>query len=64
MGSLNLPQAGLVYLDTDAIIYSVEKIAPYSALLSPLWQAAQSAICNLQRGGNRRGRGGRRGRNR
>src|SRR5215210_859173 len=42
MGALNLPQAGLVYLDTDAIIYSIEKIAPYAALLHPLWQAAQA----------------------
>lgn len=40
MGSLALPAAGLVYLDTDALIYSVEKIAPYAALLQPLWEAA------------------------
>jgi hypothetical protein len=30
MGSLTLPAAGTVYLDTDAIIYSVEKIDPYA----------------------------------
>ena len=41
MGSLTLPTAGLVYLDTDAIIYSVEQIAPYWSLLQPLWEAAQ-----------------------
>ena len=41
MGSLTLPTAGLVYLDTDAIIYSVEQIAPYWPLLQPLWEAAQ-----------------------
>ncbi|MEI8165151.1 MAG: hypothetical protein WCG26_02195 [Chloroflexales bacterium] len=29
MGTLALPTSGLVYLDTDALIYSVEKIAPY-----------------------------------
>jgi predicted nucleic acid-binding protein len=37
-----LPAAGAVYLDTDAIIYSVEKIAPYWLLLQPLWLAAQA----------------------
>jgi hypothetical protein len=36
MGSLTLPSAGAVYLDTDAIIYSVEKIDPYATLLQPL----------------------------
>ena len=40
MGQLALPAAGLVYLDTDALIYSVEKIVPYAALLQPLWDAA------------------------
>jgi predicted nucleic acid-binding protein len=30
-----------VYFDTDALIYSVEKIAPYDALLLPIWQAAR-----------------------
>lgn len=40
MGQLALPSAGLVYLDTDALIYSVEKITPYAALLQPLWDAA------------------------
>jgi len=40
VGQLALPAAGLVYLDTDALIYSVEKIVPYAALLQPLWDAA------------------------
>lgn len=40
MGQLALPAAGFVYLDTDALIYSVEKIVPYAALLQPLWDAA------------------------
>ncbi len=42
MGELTLPTSGLVYLDTDVIIYSVEKIEPYWSLLQPMWQAAQS----------------------
>lgn len=41
MGSLRLPPAGLVYLDTQSIIYSVEAHAVYWPLLQPLWQAAQ-----------------------
>jgi predicted nucleic acid-binding protein len=44
MGALTLPTSGAVYLDTDAIIYSVEKIAPYWAILEPLWSAAQSGL--------------------
>lgn len=42
MGSLTLPTHGAVYLDTNAIIYSVEKIAPYDGLLLPVWTAARS----------------------
>lgn len=42
MGQLTLPTSGSVYLDTDVIIYSVEKIEPYWSLLQPLWQAAQT----------------------
>lgn len=42
MGQLALPTGGLVCLDADAVIYSVEKISPYDNLLAPLWQAARS----------------------
>ena len=42
MGRLILPESGFVYLDANAIIYSVEKIEPYRTLLQPLWIAAQS----------------------
>ncbi len=42
MGSLTLPESGLVYLDTSPIIYAVEKIPPYDALLQPLWAQAQT----------------------
>lgn len=36
-----LPASGTVYLDADALIYTVERIAPYWTLLEPLWHAAQ-----------------------
>jgi len=40
MGELMLPNSGSVYVDANVIIYSVEKIDPYSTMLQPLWQAA------------------------
>jgi predicted nucleic acid-binding protein len=41
MGSLILPTAGLVYVDANAVIYSVEKHPVYGPLLEPVWQAAR-----------------------
>lgn len=41
MGSLSVPASGLVYVDTNTVIYAVERIEPYRTLLEPLWQAAQ-----------------------
>ena len=42
MGPLSLPASGLVYLDANPIIYTVEKHPVYGPLLQPLWQAAQA----------------------
>ncbi len=42
MGTLTIPSAGMVYLDTNSVIYSVEKHPVYAALLLPVWQAARS----------------------
>lgn len=46
MGSLTLPKAssGSIYLDTDALIYSVERVPQYWPLLEPLWSALQSRL--------------------
>lgn len=33
MGQLTLPDAGLIYLDANCLIYSVEHIEPYDLLL-------------------------------
>ncbi len=41
MGTLTL-SAGTIYLDTVAIIYSVEKHADYYPLMQPLWQALKA----------------------
>lgn len=42
MGSLTLPAAGLVCLDANAFIYTVEKHPVYGPLLHPLWTAAKA----------------------
>jgi predicted nucleic acid-binding protein len=42
VGTLTLPGSGLVYLDANPIIYTVEKHPLYGPLLQPLWQAAQA----------------------
>lgn len=40
MGSLTLPPSGVVYLDAQAIIYTVEEHPQYAPLLDDLWQAS------------------------
>jgi hypothetical protein len=40
MGSLVLPASGIVYLDANCFIYSVERIDPYQAILDALWRTA------------------------
>lgn len=47
MGSLTVPCAGLVYLDANAVIYSVEKHSLYWPLLEPLWQAAKGKTIEI-----------------
>ncbi len=42
MGPLRLPSHGAIYLDTSAIIYSVERNEPYLTLLAPVWQQAEA----------------------
>ena len=42
MGPLTLPDSGTVYLDSSGLIYSVERIQPYHALLEPIWRQAHA----------------------
>jgi predicted nucleic acid-binding protein len=42
VGSLSLPASGLVYLDANSLIYTVEKHPIYGPLLQPLWVAARA----------------------
>ncbi len=42
MGTITLPSSGSIYLDTSAVIYSVERNEPYLTLLAPAWQQAEA----------------------
>jgi hypothetical protein len=42
MGSLTLPGAGVIYLDTPPFIYTVEKHKDFYPMLEPLWVASES----------------------
>lgn len=51
MGALTPPTGAEVYLDANSIIYSVERVAPYLALLQPLWDGARAGswrICTSE----------------
>ncbi len=47
MGTLILPASGSVYIDANAVIYSVERIEPYHGLLIPMWEEARSGRFSL-----------------
>ena len=47
MGSLTLPAGGSVYVDANAVIYSIERIEPYRELLAPMWQEARAGRFTL-----------------
>ena len=47
MGPVRLPTTGIVYLDTQAVIYSVEKHPKYAHALRPLWVAAKGGSLRL-----------------
>ena len=47
MGPLILPTSGPVYIDANAIIYSVERIEPYHELLAPMWEEARAGRFTL-----------------
>ena len=42
MGSLSLPASGTIYVDTQVIIYSVERHPVYLPLIEPIWHAARA----------------------
>jgi predicted nucleic acid-binding protein len=40
LGPLTLPTSGIVYVDSNVIIYSVDRHQIYAPLLDPLWDAS------------------------
>lgn len=38
MGSVILPPGGMVYVDANILIYTVERVAPFAQMLDPFWQ--------------------------
>jgi predicted nucleic acid-binding protein len=42
LGSLILPESGLVYVDSQVLIYTVERFPRYIDALLPLWQASRA----------------------
>ena len=47
MEPLTLPTGGAVYIDANAIIYSVERVEPYRSLLAPMWEEAKAGRFTL-----------------
>ena len=47
MEPLILPPGGSVYVDANAIIYSVERVEPYSSLLTPMWEESRAGRFTL-----------------
>lgn len=47
MGQIKLPASGAVYVDTNAVIYQVERIEPYLAASVPLWDALDAGLVRI-----------------
>jgi len=43
VGPLTVPPAGFAYVDANAFVYTVERIAPYRALLDPFWRDVRAS---------------------
>ncbi len=47
MGALSLPQGGVVYVDTQILVYTVESHSKYAPALLPLWTAAREGTIQI-----------------
>jgi predicted nucleic acid-binding protein len=47
MGSLTLPTSGVVYVDTQVLVYTIERHPRYAPLLRPLWKVAQARTIDV-----------------
>ena len=43
MGPLTVPSGGPAYLDANAFIYTVERMAPYHTVLDPFWRDVRAS---------------------
>jgi hypothetical protein len=44
MGQLTLPKSGTVYVDTNAIVYRVERIEPYLSASAPFVRSTRPGV--------------------
>ncbi len=42
---MNLRAGSIIYVDSPVIIYSVERVEPYYALLDPMWRQVEASEC-------------------
>ncbi len=47
MGQLTLPSTGNVCVDTNAVIYRVERIEPFLTASAPLWDALDACLASV-----------------
>ena len=48
MGQLSVPASGTVYVDTNAVIYRIERIEPYLTASAPLWDGLDQGIVQVE----------------
>jgi predicted nucleic acid-binding protein len=48
MGQLTVPAAGRVYVDTNTVVYHVERIEPYFTAAGPLWDALDKGAVEVE----------------
>lgn len=47
MGALKLPESGVVYIDTQILVYTVESHPKYAPALIPLWSASRQGAIQI-----------------
>ncbi len=47
MGQLTLPSSGTIYVDTNAVIYCIERIEPYLTASAPLWDSLDAGLASV-----------------
>ena len=47
MGSLKLPDSGIIYIDSQILVYTVESHPKYAPALLPLWTASREGVIQI-----------------